>query len=68
MGKEDDEEDYDALIYKESQLRKAEAAAVAAEAAKYAIRRRIFQLMFLQLDVVLHQLRQSLLLLAVDHL
>ena len=31
MGEEDEEEDYGALIYRESQLRKAEAAAVAAK-------------------------------------
>jgi len=34
MGEEDDEEDYGALIYRESQLRKAEAAAAALAAAK----------------------------------
>ena len=36
MGGEDDEEDYGALIYRESQLRKAEAAAFTAAAAKAA--------------------------------
>ncbi len=34
MGKEEDAEDYGALIYRESQLRKKEAAAVAAKSTK----------------------------------
>jgi hypothetical protein len=52
MGKENEEEDYGALIYRVSQLRKAEAAAVGRKMMPRK-RRRTRRLMLLQLDVVL---------------
>jgi hypothetical protein len=51
MSSEEDEEDYGALIYRESQLRKAEAAAVVGRKMMPRKRRRTRRL--IQLDVVL---------------